>query len=1048
MGTTSTNTQRGTVGETLRQFVPYGETCAGFARMFSGDLEGHAPSWPCTPRERTRRSASLHNTIWLRLLAALGLLAGMCFLVMVTPGVANSQTDDFIWDRPAAQGNGNWSASTNWSGPSGRFPDDPDERAVFNNPANMGMPIQNASMPNGLGQLVFNYTGWTVYVEDALRFNSVSYFSYNAIYCYATGGAGAITLYPQIELLGASQNIYTASGATLVLASPSSGFIGSYGPTISSVNPTAEDTGAVRLDVGSTCTGPFYLRQGTLLIRHNDALGQSTATVNIGGDQWVTNGANARLLADASGITVPKNIRVRSYPDRNVNATIGGNHATGSSTFSGSVTLDLSANLTAAGSSTVTFSNQITGVGGITKTGPGTVVLAAANNYQGPTNVQAGTLRTAASGALPSTTAVTMANVSGALLDLAGYWQTIASLDGGGAVGGNVALGSAQLTVGGGSFVGAISGTGGSLRKVGSDTLTLSGTNTYTGATIIEGGTLRAGSTGALPSATSVTLANAAGVLLDLGGYSQTIAALSGGGPSGGNVALGGRTLTVGSGSFAGSLYGTGGSLWKVGSGTLTLYGTNTYTGATIIDGGTLRTGADGALPAATAVTLANSSGALLDLDGYSQTIATLYGGGAAGGNIALGSATLTVGSGNFAGAISGSGGSLRKVGSGTLTLSGTHTYTGGTIIDGGTLRTGAAGALPAATTITLADVAGALLDLNGYSQNVAAVVGGGANGGDIALGSAVLTVGSGNFAGAISGSGGSLRKVGSGTLTLSGTNTYTGSTIIDGGTLRTGAVGALPVATNVTLANAIGTLLDLDGYSQMIGNLSGGGTAGGNITLGSATLTIGSGSFAGAISGAGGALRKVGPGTLALDGSNSYTGPTVISDGTLLVNGVHDKAGPYTVGSGGTLGGTGTVHGNVTVGPEGYLSPGRSVGRFLVFGDVGLEGTLLIDIQSLPVPGCDLLGVEGALDITMATVEFRTKGALSEPPYVFASYRALIGDQFAQVVNLPDGYWVDYNFQGSNQIALVPEPATITLLGVAGVVVLVGRLGRRRRTR
>ena len=690
-----------------------------------------------------------------KVLRRLGLLAGTCLLLVTSlAGVANSQTDDFIWDRPAAQGNGNWSASTNWSGPSGRFPDDPDERAIFNNPVNMGMPIQTANMPNGLGQLVFNYTGWTVYVEDPLRFNSVSYFSYNAIYCYATGGAGVVTLYPQIELLGASQNIYTATGATLVLASPSSGFIGSYGPTISSVNPTSEDTGAVRLDVASTCTGPFYLRQGTLLIRHNDALGQSTATLNIGGDQWVSNGANARLLTDASGITVPKNIRVRSYPDRNVNATIGGNHATGSSTFSGSVTLDLSANLTAAGSSTVTFTNQITGVGGITKIGPGTVVLAAANNYQGPTIVQAGTLRTAASGALPTTTAVNLANVSGALLDLAGYWQTIASLDGGGAAGGNVALGSAQLTVGSGSFAGAISGTGGSLRKVGS------------------------------------------------------------------------------------------------------------------------------------------------------------------------------------------------------------------------------------------------------------------------------------------------------GTLALSGTNTYTGATIIDGGTLRTGAAGALPMAANVTLANVIGTLLDLDGYSQMIGTLSGGGTAGGNITLGSATLTVGSGNFAGAISGTGGSLRKVGPGTLALDGTNSYTGPTVISDGTLLVNGVHLKAGPYTVGSGATLGGTGTVHGNVTVGPEGSLSPGRSVGRFLVFGDVDLAGTLLIDVHALPAPGCDLLTVEGTLDITMATVEFRTKGALSDPPYVFASYRALIGDQFAQVVNLPEGYWIDYNFQGSNQIALVPEPATITLLSLAGVALVVGRVWRRRRTR
>ena len=782
-------------------------------------------------------------------LRRLGLLAGTCFLAVATAGVANSQ-DNFIWARPAAQGNGNWSASTNWSGPAGRFPDDPDERAIFNDPTNMGMPIQNASMPNGLGQLVFNYTGWTVYVEDPLRFNSLSYFSYNAIYCYAAGGAGLITLYPQIEFLNASQNIYTASGATLVLASPSSGFIGSYGPTISSVNPTSEDTGAVRLDVASTCTGPFYLRQGTLLIRHNDALGQSTATVNIGGDQWVTNGANARLLTDASGITVPKNIRVRSYPDRNVNATVGGNHATGSSTFSGSVTLDLSANLTAAGSSTVTFSNQITGVGGITKTGPGTVILAAANNYQGPTNIQAGTLRTVASGALPSTTAVSLANVSGALLDLAGYWQTIASLDGGGSSGGNVTLGSAQLTVGSGSFAGAISGTGGSLRKVG--------------------------------------------------------------------------------------------------SGTLTLSGTNTYTGATIVDGGTLRTGAAGALPAGTAVTLANVSGALLDLDGYSQTIATLYGGGALGGNISLGNATLTVGSGSFAGAISGTGGSLRKVGPGTLTLS--------------------------------------------------------------------------------------------------GANTYTGSTIIEGGKLRTGAAGALPVATNVTLANAVGTLLDLDGYSQMIGTLTGGGPAGGNITLGSATLTVGSGSFAGAISGSGGSLRKVGPGTLVLDGNNSYTGATAITDGALLVNGVHVKAGPYTVGSGGTLGGTGAVHGNVTVGPEGYLSPGRSVGRFLVFGDVALEGTLLIDVHALPAPGCDLLGVEGALDITMATVEFRTKGALTDPAYVFASYGTLIGDQFAQVVNLPDGYWIDYNYQGSNQIALVPEPATISLLSLAGFGLLVRRVWRRRR--
>ncbi len=596
---------------------------------------------------------------------------------------------DFVWSRTGD--NGNWRASANWSGPSGLYPDDPDERAIFNNPAGMGMPIQNATMSNGLGQLVFYYTGWTVYTDyKPLRLDPYAEGnSFDAIFSYAQGGAGVNLLYPEIELLRPGLNLYTASGSTLAIGwTYGGGFIGSYAPVISSVNPTNADTGAVRLDGPSSVSSPFYLRQGTLLIRYagasGDALGTSTGTLNIGGDQWVTDGAWARLLTDASGAAVTKNLRVRSYSGHNVNAVLGGNHSSGSSTFSGTVHLDLDATLTAAGSSTVSFTNTISGTGGITKTGSGTVRLSGSNTYQGSTNISSGTLQLGGNNRLPTGTSVTLANAAGATLDLAGYNQTIAALNGGGASGGTVALGGGQLTVGSGAFAGVISGAG-SLVKGGSGILALSGGNTYGGATTISDGTLRLGRTNALPTGTSVALANAAGATLDLAGYNQTIAALNGGGASGGTVALGGGQLTVGSGSFEGVIMGSG-SLEKTGSGTLVLSGVNTYAGSTTISSGTLQLGGNNRLPTGTSVTLANAAGATLDLAGYNQTVAVLNGGGSAGGTIALGGGTLTVSSsGSFAGTITGNG-SLVKSGSGTLSLSGQNHYTGPTSVTGGKL--------------------------------------------------------------------------------------------------------------------------------------------------------------------------------------------------------------------------------------------------------------------------------------------------------------------------------------------------------------------------
>src|SRR5690606_38737848 len=87
-------------------------------------------------------------------------------------------------------------------------------------------------------------------------------------------------------------------------------------------------------------------------------------------------------------------------------------------------------------------------------------------------------------------------------------------------------------------FSGDILGPG-SLRKRGAGTLVLSGVNGSTGNARIMAGTLRAGSTTALGSG-ALTLDNAAGVVLDLDGFDNSVAYLTGGGANGGIIDLGG----------------------------------------------------------------------------------------------------------------------------------------------------------------------------------------------------------------------------------------------------------------------------------------------------------------------------------------------------------------------------------------------------------------------------------------------------------------------------------------------------------------------------
>ncbi|NBT90660.1 MAG: hypothetical protein EBT50_07520, partial [Verrucomicrobia bacterium] len=129
----------------------------------------------------------------------------------------------------------------------------------------------------------------------------------------------------------------------------------------------------------------------------------------------------------------------------------------------------------------------------------------------------------------------------------------------------------------------------GNVTKQGAGVMTVSGSNTYTGATIVGGGTLRAGSTRAFGVNSAVTLSNLAGTSLDLNGFNNSIGSLAGGGTTGGGVTLG---ATIGgnnaSTTYGGAITGTGG-LVKTGSGRQILTGASSFTGETKMQGGMLR---------------------------------------------------------------------------------------------------------------------------------------------------------------------------------------------------------------------------------------------------------------------------------------------------------------------------------------------------------------------------------------------------------------------------------------------------------------------------
>ncbi len=263
--------------------------------------------------------------------------------------------------------------------------------------------------------------------------------------------------------------------------------------------------------------------------------------------------------------------------------------------------------------------------------------------------------------------------------------------------------------------------------------------------------------------------------------------------------------------------------LTKSGPGTVQLKpnGNNTYTGPTVVSGGSLVLYAP--LPATSSLTIAAEASIESVLTSTTTTFGSLSGGGTVTGcsgnqfGISVGGDNTSA---TFFGSITENNGSgkcligVGKIGSGTWTVSGVNNYSQGTGIAGGTVRLSGNGTLGSPNGPL--GVTGATLDLNGVNLGVGELQGG-AGGLILNNGSgttAILTVGNGNATGGVfpgiiadhtTGSGIlSLIKTGAGTQTLSGANTYSGGTTIAAGTLViNGAMGNLSAGSQLTFNNA-----------------------------------------------------------------------------------------------------------------------------------------------------------------------------------------------------------------------------------------------------
>lgn len=641
-------------------------------------------------------------------------------------------------------------------------------------------------------------------------------------------------------------------------------------------------------------------------------------------------------------------------------------------------TLRLNHNQSATSPVAETLSRTLSGTGSVVKTGAGQVNLNAASSFSGVITLEAGTLNAAtfsnygSNSSLGNRAADTAGDVgllfTGGTLQYSGATAQSTNRAFRMSTAGAVINASGSAVAGTLSFIGTDSpdlhlGTGARV-------LTLTGTNTGANAFNLPlyDQDVSTGKTGLNKSGTGTWMitqtANTYSGVTTLTAGILNVASLANYGL---DSSLGNRTAAM-EGASNVSLLFRGGTLQYTGS---TPQSTNrairvSTTGGAFID-------ASGSTPSATLSFTATSSPDLYENAGARQVTLT---GTNTGDNIF--SIRLTDQS--FATGKT----SLNKTGPGKWVISvpsgaNSNSYSGPTTISNGTLAVQGGGAIADGGVVTLADVAGAVFQLNA-AETIGTLDGGGTTGGTVQLQTFALTLGGshsggtsvgGSFAGRIASAAtnkmSSLIKTGSSTIYLTGTDSsYAGFTELNGGILNIASIGNLgenssignraaenagsdvglifrggtlqytgstPQSTNraIRVSTTGGAFIDASGSTPEATLKFTRATSpdffesSGNRQITFTGTNTGDNTFAMAINQTGGTttVNKIGPGTWVLTGGGNYTGPTLVSEGTLLVNGNLPNTA-ITVAPGAVFGGSGgTITGTLQV--NGSLSPGAS---------------------------------------------------------------------------------------------------------------------------
>jgi uncharacterized protein with beta-barrel porin domain len=312
-----------------------------------------------------------------------------------------------------------------------------------------------------------------------------------------------------------------------------------------------------------------------------------------GGAIYVANGGTLTILdSPISGSAVTGGAGGSPGVGQGPSSINGSPGATGTGVGAGIFLNGVMVNIGVSGG-TVAYADSIAGTGltaglvttAINKTGVGMLVLNTTNTFVGNIDISAGTLGVSSAANLGN------ANNGVAISDGATFAVTATTTFAAAhafSVAGNSTFDIAAGTTS--TIQGVISG-GGTLDKTDTGTLVLSGTNTYTGATDVNGGTLRAGSAGAFGA--SSVFAVAGGATLDLNGFNKTFGTLSGAGTvTGANTTISG-TFSPGNGTPGSAMAIVGNLAFQSGAqymvqlnpATSTLAnvtGTATLTGATV----------------------------------------------------------------------------------------------------------------------------------------------------------------------------------------------------------------------------------------------------------------------------------------------------------------------------------------------------------------------------------------------------------------------------------------------------------------------------------